>query len=72
MMVNCRGYVSALFDWRDTGAAGLNVDVWVNNSNVAKDQGQTSQGPPDVQRWNQPMNMAANAYLKVLKVRCAT
>ena len=39
------------------------MSVWVNNSKV-------SQGVavPPVQRWTQPINLAANAYLEMLKV----
>jgi hypothetical protein len=54
--------VSALYDWHTTNASWLNVSIWVNNTNVAR-----AAGPPDVQRWNQPLNLAANAYLKHIK-----
>lgn len=57
-------YVSALYDWHNTSAAaGLRVTVWVNDTNVGGGQA-TGQGPPDVQRWSQAVNLAANAYLK--------
>lgn len=54
-------YVAALYDWQDTDpAAGrFSVAVWVNNTNVARDP-----GVPDIQRWSQSVNLAANAYLK--------
>lgn len=54
-------YPGALYDWRDTDPASgrFRVAVWVNNSNVARDP-----GIPDIQRWSQPVNLAANAYLK--------
>ena len=54
-------YVGALYDWQDTDpAAGkFSVSVWVNNTNVARDP-----GVPDIQRWSQSVNLAANAYLK--------
>ena len=56
-------FVSGLFDFRDTDSLSgrFNVAVWVNNTNVARDP-----GVPDIQRWSQPVNMAANAYLKRL------
>ena len=60
-----REYISALYDWRNTSAAGLAVSVWVNNSNVELEQQGTV--PPDVQRWAQPLNLATNAYLKYLQ-----
>ena len=53
--------MSALYDWHDTSAAGLRVSVWVNNSNVgggSAGRGGSAQGPPDVQRWSQPVNLA--------------
>ncbi|KAL4428467.1 hypothetical protein ABPG75_002556 [Micractinium tetrahymenae] len=57
-------YVSALYDWHNTSSsAGLRVNVWVNDTNVGGGQA-TGQGPPDVQRWSQAVNLAANAYLK--------
>jgi hypothetical protein len=59
----CREYPSALYDWGSTSDAGLSLSIWVNNSNVG-----TIQGPPYLQRWNQPINLAINAYLKHLKV----
>lgn len=55
-------YVGGLYDWKSTAPSGfgaLDVAIWVNNSNVALDP-----GPPYVQRWNQPVNLAANAWLK--------
>jgi len=55
-------YVGGLYDWKSTapnGFGALDVAIWVNNSNVALDP-----GPPYVQRWNQPVNLAANAWLK--------
>lgn len=58
-----REFVGATYDWRHTSASGLAVSVWVNNSNVGREV-----GPPEVQRWNQPLNLAANAFLKLLKV----
>ena len=58
---NVQEFVGALYDWRDTdtAAARLNVSVWVNNTNVARDP-----GVPDTQRWAQPVNLAANAFLR--------
>ncbi len=54
-------YPGALYDWQDTDPTSgrFRVAVWVNNSNVARDP-----GVPDIQRWSQPVNLAANAYLK--------
>lgn len=51
-------YIGSLYNWHDTDASKLHVSVWVNNTNVARDP-----GVPDVQRWAQPINLAANAYL---------
>lgn len=62
--MSCREFVGALYDWQNTSVAGgLWVSVWVNNSNVARQS-----GPPEVQRWNLPLNLAANAFLKHAKV----
>jgi ABC-type multidrug transport system ATPase subunit len=54
-------FPGALYDWRDTDPSSgrFRVAVFVNNSNVARDP-----GVPDIQRWSQPVNLAANAYLK--------
>lgn len=52
---------ASLYHWHDSDAFHLNVSVWVNNTNVARDP-----GVPDVQRWSQPVNLAANAYLRSL------
>lgn len=49
--LSCREFVS-LFDWRNTSASGLDVSVWVNNSNVALAP-QRGTAPPDLQRWPQ-------------------
>ena len=56
---NVQEYVGALYDWHDTDDSRLRVTVWANNSNVARDP-----GVPDMQRWAQPVNLAANAYLR--------
>eukprot|EP00887_Chlorella_sp_A99_P001140 scaffold14.g1140.t1 len=56
----------SLFDWRNTSASGLDVSVWVNNSNVALAP-QRGTAPPDLQRWPQPLNLAANAFLRHVK-----
>ena len=52
--------MSGLYDWQDSGnSTGLRVSVWVNNSNVGgAQQGTSSQGPPDVERWSQPVSLA--------------
>lgn len=56
-----QGFVSALYDWHDTDASlgRLKVSVWVNNSDIARDP-----SVPDVQRWSQAVNLAANAFLQ--------
>ena len=53
----CRSFVSALHDWSNTSAAGLNVTVWVNNSDVGGGE-EGGVHPPSVQRWSQPINLA--------------
>ncbi|EFN55401.1 hypothetical protein CHLNCDRAFT_23609, partial [Chlorella variabilis] len=58
-----QSFVSALYDWSNTSAAGLNVTVWVNNSDVGGGE-EGGVHPPSVQRWSQPINLAANAFLK--------
>lgn len=63
----CREYVSALYDWHNTSAAaGLRVTVWVNDTNVGGGQA-TGQGPPDVQRWSQAVNLAGGSSLPTLQ-----
>jgi hypothetical protein len=57
-------FVSALYDWHNTAPGRLNVSVWVNNTNIGGGQANGAQGPPEVQRWSAPVNLAANAYLK--------
>lgn len=52
-------FVSGIYDWGNTNDDHFQVSVWVNNTNVARDP-----GVPDIQRWSQPVNMAANAYIK--------
>lgn len=54
-------YPGSLYDWRGTDPINdrYDVSVWVNNSNVARDP-----GIPDFQRWAQPVNLAANAFVK--------
>lgn len=56
-------FVGSLFDFRNTDPSHgiMNVSVWMNNTNVARDP-----GVPDIQRWSQPVNLAANAFLKSL------
>ncbi|KAL4858934.1 ABC transporter A family member 5 [Chlorella vulgaris] len=57
-----QAFVSA-YDWLNTSLAGLNVTVWVNNSDVGGGE-EAGAHPPSVQRWTQPVNLAANAFLK--------
>lgn len=45
-----------------SAAAGFDVTLYVNNSNHV-----SQLLVPSVQRWAQPMNLAANAYLRALK-----
>lgn len=54
-------YIGALYDWHDTDPTTqrLNVSVWVNDTDVARDP-----GVPDWQRWAQPINLAVNAFLR--------
>ncbi|RMZ55080.1 hypothetical protein APUTEX25_005706, partial [Auxenochlorella protothecoides] len=58
-----REFASGLYDWRDTSRSAMRVAVWVNNSDVASRAG----GPPDVQRWNQPLNLASSAFLRAAR-----
>lgn len=60
MGTSIQQYVSGLYDWQNSSTTrGLEVSIWMNNSNIAVDP-----GPPYIQRWNQPVNLAANAWLK--------
>lgn len=54
----CREYVSALYDWHNTAPGRLNLTLWANDTNVGGGQGGGAQGPPEVQRWSQPLNLA--------------
>lgn len=45
------------YDWLNTSLAGLNVTVWVNNSDVGGGE-EAGAHPPSVQRWTQPVNLA--------------
>ncbi|KAL3149658.1 hypothetical protein ABBQ38_013490 [Trebouxia sp. C0009 RCD-2024] len=54
-----RQFPSAVFDWQDTSRSRLQVNIRVNDTNAAGGRG----GPPDVQRCNQAMNLATNAFL---------
>ncbi|KAK9803177.1 hypothetical protein WJX72_009746 [[Myrmecia] bisecta] len=57
-----RQYTSALYDWGATTRSALYLTIWANDSNAAE----SAQGPPVIDRWNQPMNLAANTYLRSL------
>ena len=61
----CRQYASAVYDWLDTNALGLHVNIRVNDTNAA----QSGTGAPVVQRWNAAVNMASNAFLNYSQVR---
>ncbi len=50
--------MSALYDWHNTAPGRLNVSVWVNDTNIGGGQGNGAQGPPEVQRWSAPVNLA--------------
>ena len=63
-MCGCRQYPSAVYDWQDTNSSSLHVDIRVNDTDAAGGDG----GPPDTQRWNQAMNLAANAFLSFSQV----
>ena len=54
----CREFVSALYDWHNTAPGRLNVTVWVNDTNIGGGQANGAQGPPEVQRWGAPVNLA--------------
>lgn len=54
------GYVSGLIDWRGSGPGGYEPLVIVNGSDATGRVG----GPPDVQRWNQALNLASNAFVR--------
>lgn len=60
----CRQFPSAVFDWQDSDSGRLQVNIRVNDTNAAGGGG----GPPDVQRWNQAMNLATNAFLTFSQV----
>ena len=53
-----------MFDWQGTSSSRLQVNIRVNDSDAASGGG----GPPDVQRWNQAMNLATNAFLTFSQV----
>ena len=63
----CRQYPGAIYDWQDTNRSSLRVNIRVNDTDAAGGDG----GPPNVQRWNQAMNLAANAFLTFSQV-CPT
>lgn len=69
----CRAFVSA-YDWLNTSLAGLNVTVWVNNSDVGGGE-EAGAHPPSVQRWTQPVNLAGafplGLYCRLLAVHLA-
>lgn len=50
--------MSALYDWHNTAPGRLNLTLWANDTNVGGGQGGSTQGPPEVQRWSQPLNLA--------------
>ncbi|GIL52921.1 hypothetical protein Vafri_8666, partial [Volvox africanus] len=50
-------YPSAVYDWRTSGPMGLNLTIWVNNSDAA------ASVAPRVQRWPAAINTATNAWL---------
>ncbi|DBA88861.1 TPA: hypothetical protein ACH3X2_000106 [Trebouxia sp. C0005] len=54
-----RQYPGAIYDWQATNSSSLQVNMRVNDTDAAESDG----GPPGVQRWNQAMNLAANAFL---------
>ncbi|GMH42708.1 hypothetical protein BSKO_10627 [Bryopsis sp. KO-2023] len=54
-------FPSALYDWQESTPRKLDVNIRVNDSIIISSQ---AQNPPRLQRWNQPMNMAANAFLR--------
>ena len=60
----CRQYPGAIYDWQATNSSSLQVNMRVNDTDAAESDG----GPPDVQRWNQAMNLAANAFLTYSQV----
>lgn len=60
----CRQYPGAIYDWQDTDGSSLRVNIRVNDTDAAGGDG----GPPNVQRWNQAMNLAANAFLTFSQV----
>ena len=47
-----------------TNSSSLQVNMRVKDTDAAESDG----GPPDVQRWNQAMNLAANAFLTYSQV----
>ena len=49
----------AAFDWHSSTRQSLNLDIWVNDSQVYK-----VMDIPDIQRWAQPVSVAVNAYLR--------
>ncbi len=60
----CRQYPGAIYDWQATNSSSLQVNMRVKDTDAAESDG----GPPDVQRWNQAMNLAANAFLTYSQV----
>lgn len=59
----CREFVSALYDWHNTAPGRLNVSVWVNDTNIGGGQSNGAQGPPEVQRWSAPVNLAGGWWM---------
>lgn len=59
----CREFVSALYDWHNTAPGRLNVSVWVNDTNIGGGQSNGAQGPPEVQRWSAPVNLAGGLWM---------
>lgn len=54
-------YTSAVYDWGITSPRQLDVNIRVNDSILISS---SAERPPELQRWNQPMNMASNAFLR--------
>ncbi|EFJ47435.1 hypothetical protein VOLCADRAFT_92146 [Volvox carteri f. nagariensis] len=50
-------YPSAVYDWRKSGPMGLDLTIWVNNSDVG------ASVAPRVQRWPAAINAASNAWM---------
>ncbi|MEW5307614.1 MAG: hypothetical protein WDW36_009993 [Sanguina aurantia] len=47
------------FDWGSTSESGLDLTLWVNNSDVQATLA------PSVQRWSAPVNLATNSFLQL-------